>query len=195
MNKSTVRNRLSTAWSHRALLHDMSHRMDDVGVRLYAAAIAYRTIFSVIAFMSTFVLVAMLLGLDAGELRILDSTNEIPQLSDDIETVARERVARTLELGSSSVIVAGLIGFSLGIYGMSGGFAAICDVLDRIHGTNRYVRLTVRYIRGAEVRWSSWASWGQRWCCSSYRRQSVSSYSPSSALRKSPGCGRSCSTR
>ena len=132
------------AWVRAAQL-----RIDEVGVRLYSAAIAYRTIFSLVAFASTVVLIAYLAGMNANDARV--AGGDVAGVSEDLEKIARERVARTLELGTSSVVMAGLIGVLLGLYGMSGGFAAICDVLDRVHGTQRYVRLTLRYLRGAGV--------------------------------------------
>lgn len=141
---------------------DASHRLDQVGVRLYAAAIAYRTIFSLIAFLSTFVLAGTLIGINAADLResapaapqlvAADDTSDTPAAElADLGDIARDRAARTYELGSTPAWVAGLLGLALGLYGMAGGFAAICDVLDRIHGTHRYRRLTLRYVRGAGV--------------------------------------------
>ena len=125
---------------------DASRRMDTAGVRLYAAAIAYRTIFSVVAFTATISLLAFVIGLDVDDVQVGDT-----EAVGNIENIARERLAAALDFGAGSVIAAGLIGFAVGIYGMAGGFAAIQDVLDRIHGTQEYRRLTVRYLRGAGV--------------------------------------------
>lgn len=132
----------------RAWAKDASHRVDQVGVRLYAAAIAYRTIFSLLAFLSTILLVLSLSGIDASELRVQSDRVEVRS---ELEGIAYDRAARSLELGQSSVVVAGLVGLVLGLYGMAGGFAALCDVLDRIHGSHRYRRLTFRYLRGGFV--------------------------------------------
>ncbi len=133
----------------RAWARDASRRIDTAGVRIYAAAIAYRTIFSLVAFASTIVLVLYALGMDGVD--VARHGGDVPAVPNDVEAVVRSRLSRTLDLGAGSVIAAGLAGFAFGVYGMSGGFAAICDVLDRVHGTQRYVRLTLRYLRGAGV--------------------------------------------
>lgn len=124
---------------------DATRRMDAASVRLYAAAVAYRTIFSVVAFTATVILIGYLLGIDTSKLGREESR------SGALEAIARDRMEAAIELGSTSIILAGVVGLGIGLYGMSGGFAAICEVLDRIHGTQRYVRMTVRYLRGALV--------------------------------------------
>jgi membrane protein len=136
-----------------AWMRGATRRTDEANVRLYAAAIAYRSIFSFLAFMTTVaVLGLMLFGVAPGELRgSLGVTGDIPGIPKDIEQVAIERAARTVELGASSAWVAGILGFGAGLYTLAGGFAALCEVLDRIHGTHSYRKLTRRYLRGTGI--------------------------------------------
>jgi len=127
-----------------------SYRMDEVGVRLYAGAIAYRTIFSLVAFLSTFAIIAVVAGIEPGDLRDDPSLlDDIPIFAEDLEELSKERVARTMELGNVSAFTAGIIGLLVGLYTLSGSFAALCDVLDRVHGVHAYRRLTRRMLRGA----------------------------------------------
>jgi uncharacterized BrkB/YihY/UPF0761 family membrane protein len=127
-----------------------SKQMDELGVRLYAAAIAYRTIFSLIAFLSTFGFIALALGLTPGSIRDSSSPHrDIGGVSSDIEKVGWEKIATTLQMGNLSAAVAGTIGFLVGLYTLSAGFAALCEVLDRVHNVHTYRRMSRRYIRGA----------------------------------------------
>jgi uncharacterized BrkB/YihY/UPF0761 family membrane protein len=137
-----------TARRGYAYYRQASVRMDEVGVRLYAAAIAYRTIFSLVAFSSTLVLLALVLDVDVGSSGVSTALEPLPE---DVATITVDRVERTLELGDDTVVVAGVVGIALGIAGLSSGFAAICDVLDRVHGVQRYTGFTSRYVRGAAV--------------------------------------------
>jgi membrane protein len=158
--QATRRERMRRAWAWvRSILPDTirfakeaSRRMDEVSVRLYAAAIAYRTIFSLIAFLSTAGLVALYRGIDADEIRLqAGGIADFAGVSNDLEEVGRERAARTIELGQSTVWIAGVLGFLVGLYTLSGGFATLCEVLDRVHGVHRYRPLSRRYLRGAGV--------------------------------------------
>ncbi|MCB0879189.1 MAG: YihY/virulence factor BrkB family protein [Thermoleophilia bacterium] len=122
---------------------------DAVGMRIFAASIAYRAVFTVLSFMSTALLVVWLLGLDvAGTDGVGRMLAELP---DDVEAVVIERAQRTIDAHRLNVQVAGFVGLALSIYGMAGGFAAIFDALNRIFGTYRYTRLTVRYARAMVV--------------------------------------------
>jgi membrane protein len=128
--------------------------MDAAGVRLYSAAIAYRTVSSFIAFMTTIAVVLILAGVEPGSLRDHVTTISSAGSSDssnDLEQIAYERAARTLELGESTAWIAGIVGVGVGLYTLSAGFAALCEVLDRIHGTHVYRRMSRRYIRGLGV--------------------------------------------
>lgn len=130
-------------WSTRA-----SHAMDTAGIRVYAACIAYRTVYSVIAFGSTLVLLAGMLNIRISSRSTRTALASIP---DDLRTIMVRRLEEATNLAGSHALIAGLIGLAFGVYGMAGGFAALADVLDRIHGTHTYHRLTIRYLRGALV--------------------------------------------
>jgi uncharacterized BrkB/YihY/UPF0761 family membrane protein len=132
-------------------LKEASRRMDEASVRLYAAAIAYRTLFSLIAFLSTFALMAYLLGIEPGEVRGAQPAEDGTWLPSDVEEIALEHAAASLDRGFRTAWIAGLIGFLLGLYTLASGFAALCDVLDRIHGVHEYRRMSRRYLRGAGV--------------------------------------------
>jgi uncharacterized BrkB/YihY/UPF0761 family membrane protein len=126
----------------------VSHRMDETGVRLYAAAIAYRTIFAILALSSTVgIILIIVLGPDADAIRPASESG----VADDLTEVGRERAARTLELGAGPAWVAASIGLAVGLYTLAGGFAALCDVLDRVHGTHTYRRYSMRMLRGAGI--------------------------------------------
>lgn len=128
-----------------------SRRMDQHSARLYAAAIAYRTIFAFIAFLSTFALLAILLGLSPGELRQHAGSDGQIDAIEHLETVGWDKAAQTLEMGSFPAWLAGIIGFGVGLYTLAGGFAALCDVLDRIHGVHQYRGYSRRMGRAAGV--------------------------------------------
>jgi membrane protein len=131
---------------------EATHRMDAAEVRLYTAAIAYRTVFSFIAFLSTIAVIALMLGITPGDLREeAGGSSGGSSSSSGLEEIALERAARTLELGQSTAWIAGIIGFGFGLYTLSAGFAALCEVLDRIHGTHVYRRMSQRYLRGLGI--------------------------------------------
>ena len=118
---------------------------DSVGMRIFAASIAYRAVFTVVSFLSSALLIVWLLGLDVTDTDgVASLLNELP---DDVEQVVVARAERTVESGALGVKVAGFVGLALSIFGMAGGFAAVFDALNRIFGTYRYTRLTVRYAR------------------------------------------------
>lgn len=119
--------------------------LDSLGMRIYASSIAYRAVFSSVAFLSTIVLAARMVGVDTEKLQ---SSGMLGSLSPDLEAAVMARAEHALDGPLDNVVAAGIAGFLLGLYGMAGGFAAVCDALNRIFGTYRYTRLTKRYLRG-----------------------------------------------
>ncbi len=118
---------------------------DAVGMRIFAASIAYRAVFTVVSFLSTALLVVWLLGLDLADTEGVATL--VGELPDDVEQVVIDRALRTTDSSLLGVRVAGFVGLVFSVFGMAGGFASIFDALNRIFGTYRYTRLTVRYGR------------------------------------------------
>jgi uncharacterized BrkB/YihY/UPF0761 family membrane protein len=137
---------LMLSWT--ALCRRVWRHLDGLGMRIYASSIAYRAIFSTVAFLSTIVLIARLLDVQLSKAR---SSVLFDALSPEMRDTVIRRAEHTINGPFGDVLTAGIVGFLIGLYGMAGGFAAICDALNRIFDSYRYTKVTRRYLRGALV--------------------------------------------
>lgn len=117
-----------------------------IGIRIFAASIAYRAVYTALAFLSTAVLLMWLLGIDVAQSQGVGKL--LADLPSDVEQVVVQRAQRTVDSSQQlDVQVAGWIGLALSIYGMAGGFAAVFDALNRVFRTYRYTPFVRRYAR------------------------------------------------
>lgn len=132
----------------RALGRRASRAADAAGIRVYAGCIAYRSIFSLIAFASTLMLIFQTIDVPFRGDSSLRALDRVPH---DVRDVLIGRLDQAQQIAGSHAAIAGFIGLMLGVFGMAGGFAALTEVLDRIHGVHEYRRQWQRYLRGGAI--------------------------------------------
>jgi uncharacterized BrkB/YihY/UPF0761 family membrane protein len=121
---------------------------DRAGLRIYATSLAYRALFTVISLLSVLVLASWVLKDYVDGSTVDRLLNTLPS---DVQQAVNERAHRTLDGPVSNVVLAALLGIVLSLWGMAGGFAAVFDALNRIYGTYKYTRYTVRYLRATFI--------------------------------------------
>jgi uncharacterized BrkB/YihY/UPF0761 family membrane protein len=132
--------RLKELWR---IAHLVFLRQDAAAVRTHSASVAYRSIIAAISFTAVTYFLA-----DRSGLSWVGSQVDVPP---DLEAVAELQAERISELNDGTVAFVGLIGLTIGAWGLASGFAALYDALNRIHGTHQYRTWVRRYARALLV--------------------------------------------